>query len=113
MKKNIHRGVEQVAVAYHPYIGRTTALLSIVLAASIFLYSTFLLEAVAHTAAKTIAERQLQSITEQLSSLEGQYLASTETLTPQKAALLGFVTPVAVTSVYAHGESGSLSFQAR
>jgi hypothetical protein len=113
MTKKINREIERVAVAYQPYLSRSVVLLAVVLAASVFLYSTFLLEAVAHTAAETTADAQLQSITEQLSTLENQYLTLTQALTPQKAAALGFVTPTAVASVYAHGESGSLSFVGR
>ncbi|HEY5383552.1 MAG TPA: hypothetical protein VIJ88_03300 [Candidatus Paceibacterota bacterium] len=111
--KNMNRGVERVAVMYQPYLSRTAALLAVVLAVSVFLYSVFLLEAVAHAASKTTAERQLESLNEQLSSLDGQYLVLTEALTPQKAVVLGFVTPTAITSIYAKGESGSLSFQSR
>ncbi len=105
--------MERVAVLYQPYMSRTAALLAIVIAISIFLYSTFLLEAVVHAAAETTAERQLQSINEQLGTLEGHYLTLTQSLTPQKATELGLVTPTALATVYAEGESGSLSFQDR
>jgi hypothetical protein len=113
MTQQIQRGVEQAAVAYQPYLNRTLVLLVVMLAVSVFLYSAFLLEAVAHTAAKSTAERTIGSLNEQLSALESQYLALTQSLTPQKAAALGFVTPTMQASVYAHGESGSLSFQSK
>jgi|GEM_PF-1518124 len=111
--KQVNRGVEQAAVAYQPYLSRVLLLLVVVLTVSVFLYSAFLLEAVANAAAKTTAERNVESLNEQLSTLENQYLTLTQSLTPEKAAALGFVTPASETSVYAHGEGGSLSFQSK
>lgn len=111
MTQTIHRGIEHVAAVYQPYLNRALILLTVVLAMSVFLYGAFLLEAVAHAASKTTADAQIESVSEQLSSLETQYLALTQAITPEKATALGFVAPTTLTSVYAHGESGSLSFQ--
>jgi len=105
----MQRGVEQAAVVYQPYLNRALVFLVVVLTVSVFLYCAFLLEAVANAAAKTTAERNTIKLTEQLSSLENQYLALTQSLTPERAKALGLVTPTNVASVYAHGESGSLS----
>lgn len=109
----MNRGVERVAVMYQPYVSRTIALLAVALTVSVFLYSAFLLEAVAHAASKTTAESQVEKISESLSTLENRYLALTQSITPAKASALGFVTPTSVDSIYAKGESGSLSFQGR
>lgn len=113
IQRNMNRGVERVAVMYQPYVSRTAALLAVVLTVSVFLYSAFLLEAVAHAGSKTTAQSQIRKTSEHLSSLEAQYLALTQSITPQKASALGFVSPSVVTSVYANGESGSLSFVGR
>ena len=109
----MQRGVERVAVMYQPYISRAAVLLAVVLTVSVFLYSGFLLEAVAHAASETSAQSQIGQTSEHLSLLEAQYLSLTQSITPQKAADMGFVTPKVVASIYAKGESGSLSFQGR
>ncbi|MGC9602243.1 MAG: hypothetical protein ABSE76_00655 [Minisyncoccia bacterium] len=102
--------MKRITNNYQPYLNRALVCLVVILTASVFLYCAFLLEAVANAAAKTTAERNTTQLTEQLSSLENQYLALTQSLTPERAATLGLVIPTNVTSVYAHGESGSLSF---
>ncbi len=98
---------------YQPYVSRTLLVLAVILTVSVFLYSGFLLEAVAHAASKTTAQNQTQKLSEHLSTLESQYLALTQAITPERASALGFVTPVVVASVYAKGESATLSFQGR
>lgn len=113
IQNKMQHGTERVATMYQPYVSRTIVVLSIVLAVSIFLYSAFLLEAVAHAASKTVAEAQVRSIGVHLSTLESQYLALTQAITPQKAAALGFVQPAVVLSTYATSQAGSLSFQSR
>lgn len=107
---HVQKGVEQAAVIYQPYLNRMLIFLVVILTVSVFLYCAFLLEAVANAAAKTTAERNTAQLTEQLSSLENQYLVLTQSLTPERATALGLVTPTNVVSVYAHGENGSLSF---
>ncbi len=88
------------ALRYDVYLVRTTVALAAVCALSVFLYSTFLLLAVVHTAERTDAQKQIAAITSHLSDLEGQYLATTQTLTPERAAALGFVAPAAVATVF-------------
>ena len=101
--------VAAVAVTYQPYIPRVAALFAIATAISLALYGTFLLEAVLHTASRSSAERQIQSISEKLSALETQYLAQTQSLTPQEAAALGYVVPRDISQVYEEGQASSLS----
>ena len=103
--------MERVAVMYQPYVSRAMALLAVTITVSAFLYGVFLLEAVAHAASSTTAQAEVQTINGQLGTLEAQYLTLTQSLTPQKAANLGFVTPKTVDSIYAKGETDSLSFQ--
>ncbi len=101
--------IERVAVRYQPYLSRIAALLVVVCALSAFLYGFFLLEAVGQAASLTSAERQIHDISSQLGILEGQYLAATKELTPERAAMLGYVTPAKVSTVVV-GAATSLSF---
>lgn len=101
--------VERVAVAYQPYMPRMAALLVVVCAMSAFLYGIFLLEAVGQAASRTSAERQIRELSSQLSVLEGQYLAATKDLTPERAHALGYVLPAQVSTVVVSGAS-TLSF---
>lgn len=105
-----HRSLERIAVKYQPYLARTAAVLTVVCAVSAFLYGIFLLEAVAHAGSRTAAERSIRQISGELSVIEGQYLKATQALTPSRAKALGFVTPEKVSTVYAKGAEGSLSF---
>lgn len=106
----MHIRVERVAVAYQPYMPRIAALLVVVCALSAFLYGIFLLEAVGQAAARTVAERQIHELSSQLSVLEGQYLAATKDLTPERARELGYVTPVQISTVVVNSSASSLSF---
>ena len=76
------------------------ALLACICAASVFLYGVFLLEAVAHAAARTSAQRHIREINAQLGTLEAQYLSQTQVLTPAKAQELGFVAPLSISTVF-------------
>jgi len=96
---------------YHLYISRTIAVSAAVCALSVFLYGVFLLQAVAHTAQRTGAERQITKLTSKLGELEVKYLSQTQALTPEQAAALGFVRPSSVDTVYATVPGSSLSFQ--
>ena len=87
------------------------AALAVACTISVFLYGFLLLEAVAHAAARTNAERQMQSLTLKLNELETEYLNATQALTPSRAAALGFVAPTAVTTVFATAASRSLSLR--
>ena len=101
---------ESIAVAYQPYVPRVAVLLVLICAVSAFLYGVFLLEAVGQTASRTSAERQIHDLSGQLGVLEGQYLAATKELTPERAEALGYVTPAQVSTVIVNGNASSLSF---
>jgi cytochrome c-type biogenesis protein CcmH/NrfG len=108
--QHMQQNVTRVAVAYQPYLARTAALLVVMCAVSAFLYGIFLLEAVGQAASRTTAERQIHDISSQLSMLEGQYLAATKELTPERAKALGYVAPAQVSTVIIDGSASSLSF---
>ena len=93
----------------HHYVNRLAFVLACVCAVSVLLYGVFLLEAVAHAAAKTTAQRQLQQVSAELSDLEAQYLSYSQGLTKEKAIQLGFVMPKEVTTVFATAAVGALS----
>jgi hypothetical protein len=90
---------------YNFLLMRATAALAALCAVCIFLYGIFLLMAVAHTAARTDAERQITHITANLGELEARYLAQERSLTPEYAQSLGFVAPEKISSVYASAGS--------
>ncbi|MCX6820210.1 MAG: hypothetical protein NT019_02955 [Candidatus Adlerbacteria bacterium] len=96
---------------YQVYLSRSIALLAGVCALSVFLYGTFLLLAVEHTAARTAIGKQVSETTLQLSTLEAEYLAKTKELTRASAVTLGFTTPVAVAAVFETGDARSLSLR--
>ena len=91
------------APIYERYLTRTIAFEAGVCALSVFLYGAFLLLAVAHTASRTTAERQMGDIVAEVTSLETQYLDATKSITPVRADELGFVTPTkeTINTVYA------------
>ena len=101
---------ERTAVTYQQYLPRIAAFLVVVIAVSAFLYGIFLLEAVGQAASRTTAERQIHELSSQLGVLEGQYLAATKELTPQRAAALGYIAPARVSTVVVDNKVGSLSF---
>jgi hypothetical protein len=107
---NLQMRTESVAVVYQPYLPRVAALLVVVCAVSAFLYGIFLLEAVGQAASRTSAERQIHDLSGQLGVLEGQYLAATKELTPQRAEALGLVVPAQVSTVVVDNNASSLSF---
>ena len=86
---------------YNTFAPRIIALLLGIIGISAFLYGALLLGAVMHTAARTSAQRQVRSISVAVSSLESTFLAQTKELSPERAALLGFVQPQTVSTVYA------------
>ena len=110
ISNTVYVKVERVAVAYQQYLSRVIVFLVVVCAVSAFLYGIFLLEAVGQTASRTSAERQINDLTGQLSTLEGQYLATAKELTPERAQALGYVTPAEVSTVVVNGNTSSLSF---
>ncbi|MDO8518447.1 MAG: hypothetical protein Q7S26_04120 [bacterium] len=95
------------------YLARAVAVLALVCTVAVFLYGTFLLLAVSHTAARSTAQKQIGTVTAHLGSLEMQYLTLTKELTPQRAADLGFVTPTeaAHATVFASASTRSLSLK--
>jgi hypothetical protein len=101
------------ALRYRQILSRMALLLACVCAVSAFLYGTFLLEAVAHTASLQSAEDRIQSINASLGNLEATYLAENQSLTSERATALGFVAPADVTTVFATAQSQSLSLAAQ
>jgi len=107
----MQRKIRAIAILYTPHISRAVALFGAVAALSLFLYGFFLLEAVAHTANRTEAQREISSLTSKLSGLEETYLSSTRSMTLDHAHALGFVTPEKVSMVYASDPARSLSLR--
>lgn len=99
----------QALTLYTRYARTAFAVLAFVCAASVFLYGTFLLLAVGHTASRANTADAVQELRGKLSSLEGQYLAATERLTPQYAAELGYVRPASIATVYAAAPTHALT----
>jgi hypothetical protein len=108
--QNFQTSFERTAIKYQQYLPRIAAFLVVVIAVSAFLYGTFLLEAVGQAASRTTAERQIHDLSSQLGVLEGQYLAATKELTPERAAALGYIAPAQVSTVVVDGKATSLSF---
>ena len=104
--------LERAALHYQAYLPRVAAVLAVICALSAFLYGIFLLEAVAQAGARTTAERHVRELSSDLSQLEAQYLASTQTLTPERAQALGYVSPKEVSTVVITTPS-PLSFAAK
>lgn len=97
----------------HAYLSRIAALLACVCAVSVLLYGILLLEAVAHTASQTTAERHIRQIDAHLSDLEAQYLSYSQGLTKERAMALGFSMPTEVTTVFATAAAEALSLRAQ
>lgn len=81
------------------YLSRSAAILGALCTLSVFLYGIFLLMAVAHTAARSEAQRQINSISAHLGDMEMQYLSQQRTFTPERAQELGYVEPKSVSTV--------------
>lgn len=92
---------------YHVYAPKIIAALAGIAGLAVFLYGALLLGAVAHTAARTSAEKQVRTISASVSALENEFLTETKSLSPERAAAMGFVAPAAVATVYAG--TGSLT----
>jgi hypothetical protein len=90
---------------------RLAALLGGLITVFAFLYGAFLLGAVAHTAAQTTIERQVAKTSSAVNTLETQYFMMTRTITPERAAALGFTTPKQTTIIFATAASKALSLQ--
>ena len=104
--------LKHIAV-YQLYLARVTAALCVVTALSVFLYGTFLLMAVSHTASRTQAQHSIAEVSARVSDLEGSYLAATKDITPDRATALGLVAPVQVATLYTQAPTTALSFNGR
>lgn len=94
---------------YNTYVARSAALLAAFCTLSVFLYGIFLLMAVAHTAARTAAERKINTITANLGNIEMQYLTQQRSLTPELAQELGFEKPQVVSTVFSTARTNTLT----
>jgi len=103
--------IKTAAINNQIYLNRATVLLACVCAVSVLLYSIFLLEAVAHAASQTSAQRTIQQISAQLGDKEAQYLTYSQGLTVERALQMGFVMPKEVTTVFATAGVGALSLR--
>ena len=101
--------IKTIALESELYINRTSVLLACVCAVSVLLYGIFLLEAVAHAASQTAAQRRIGQLSVQLGDLEAQYLAYSQSLTEQRASQLGFIAPKEVSTVFATAATQALS----
>jgi outer membrane murein-binding lipoprotein Lpp len=93
---------------YTEYASRLSAALLGVVTMAVLLYGLLLLGAVSHAAARTSAEREVRNLNAKVAELESRYLVATKSLSPERAAEMGFVTPVAVATVFA--EEPTLTF---
>jgi hypothetical protein len=99
-----------LAIRYNPYLSRAAGILAGIIALALFMYGVFLLEAVAHTAARTQAQNEIRATKSHLAGLEGQYLDLTKNMDALKAQALGFVAPKEVTTVYASAPKVPLGY---
>lgn len=95
---------------YNTYFSRFIALLAGIAGIAVFLYGALLLGAVSHTAARTYAEREVRTVSVAVSSMENEFLTKTKSLSPERAAAMGFVAPASAATVYAG--AGSLTLAA-
>ena len=74
-------------------------------------YVIFLLLAVGHTEERAHAEASIKEVSSELGGIQAQYIAATQSVTPERAAALGFVQPEsnAVTYIDATVRNFSLS----
>ncbi len=96
---------------YQIYLSRSIALLVCVCALSVFLYCTFLMIAVEHTASRTAFQSKIDDLTLQLSTQETSYLSDMQELSPEHATALGYVVPDNVTPVFASTDGQPLSLK--
>jgi hypothetical protein len=81
----------------HPWEPRARSILSIVLATLVAGYLYFVAASILHVMARTEALGEMQTIQSGMASLEQQYFALSQGVTPQEGAALGF-SPVSKTS---------------
>ena len=98
----------KILALYNLYVTRVVALLAAMCALSVFMYGAFLLMAVSHAADLRAIEDESSDIAAEVSELQGNYLAKTKSLTLAQATALGFVEPIAKTTVVAHEQGLTL-----
>lgn len=103
----------QTIITYQSLFTRAAAVFGGAIAVSVFCYGVFLLSAVAHTAARTEASREILTLTTRVSALEEEYLTRMRELSSQGAKTLGFVKPSVSTTVYGTAASHSLTMGVR
>lgn len=103
--------VKAITLSSQIYLSRLSFILACVCAVSALLYGIFLLEAVAHAASQTNAQRSIKQISAQLADMEAQYLANSLSLTKEKAHELGYVLPEQVTTVFATAAASAISIR--
>jgi len=86
---------------YHSHVRRIVTILGVVIAVSVFLYGTFLLMAVAHAAAIAKTNKNIRTVTTEVSKLENSYLTLTKSLTLGDAIAMGFLKPSSIAVMYA------------
>jgi|SRR3989344_806997 len=105
------RTARAIALTFNPRLHRASALMAFLVVCSLLLYGIFLLEAVGSTAKRASAEREIRTITAELSTMQARYLAYTKEISPERAEALGFVTPTEVSTVYASSRPLTFSSQ--
>ena len=95
------RQAQAIAITYTPRLTRAAALMAAVVACSLLLYGIFLLQAVSSTAKRAAAEREIKTLTAELSTMQARYLGLTREVSPERATELGFVKPTEVSTVFA------------
>ena len=85
---------------YNIYLSRAVTALAALCTLCVFLYAIFLLMAVKHTAARTEAQREADTMSAHVGDMEMHYLEAQKALTPELAQTLGFTQPSAVFAVY-------------
>jgi hypothetical protein len=97
---------------YDIYLTRAIAILAALCTLAVFLYGIFLLMAVAHTAARSTAQRKANEIAANLGDMDMQYLTQDRSLTPERAQALGLVRPSEVSTVYSTAATRTLTINA-
>ncbi len=87
----------------HPYERRAFSILLIALAILVAAYLYFVTASVLHVMARTEAVNQAQAIAASIGGLEKQYLALSQSVSPQEAPALGLAPISNVSYVYRPG----------
>jgi hypothetical protein len=87
----------------HPYEARAFSILLIALGVFIAAYLYFVTASVLHVMARTEATNEVQAIDASIGDLEQQYLALSETVSPQEAPSLGLSPVSNISYVYRPG----------